>query len=99
VSTADAAGGRPAQRLKRWLLQGAEPESQEGPYEREGPHQHTWWRVMCLTGVDYFSSLGYQPGIAALAAGALALWLPWCVAFGAARTDRRACLWAPHGDG
>jgi len=51
--------------LGRWLIQGPHV-SLEG-----GPAQYAWWRVMCLTGVDYFSTLGYQPGIAFLAAGVL----------------------------
>ena len=74
TTTGDAGSPPLSARLRSWLLAGLSTRTDQplGPHTRptEG-HQHRWRKVMCLTGVDYFSTLGYQPGIAALAAGVL----------------------------
>ena len=58
----------PQTRLGRFLL-GARQVDQE----QETGETYPWTRVLWLTGVDYFSTLGYQPGLALLAAGALSI--------------------------
>jgi hypothetical protein len=47
----------PASPVSRWLLE-REVEDVGGPEGEKGPgEQQPWWRVVCLTGVDYFSTL------------------------------------------
>ncbi|WP_416965375.1 amino acid transporter [Streptomyces sp. Agncl-13] len=101
----------PPSRMRAWMLEGladmgkgGHQVAQTAPEPEQHVHQgQRWWRVMCLTGVDYFSTLGYQPGIAALAAGLLSpvatIVLVVVTLAGALPVYRRVAEESPHGEG
>jgi len=105
TSQKESAERTPQRRARAWLLHGLADRSgaHPGPHAETVEKTHSWWRVMCLTGVDYFSTLGYQPAIAAVAAGLLSplatIVLVVLTLFGALPVYRRVARESFRGEG